>query len=384
MKKTFAMSIFMICCVFALSACRITSYESKQPIYENKQPHIPTTEINEVFAPNEIFAPNAAPTDRNADLFWAHISDLGESMCDYFSARREQITVFNCSPDYIVDEYGFNAFAIKTETEGTSYCEYYNGKLYGLNYSMSDYAGQENVNFHGYVHFAIADLNRDGHGEVYTSYIAYRPQGKAPFCHTTVFAYDSKPDKMQHYIEYKRTVYFKEDTNGKLQAYKTDVDSYEKQPITSANTISDPLNVNTTKYDHVPSFEAECGSFRATVTFDDSDSDFAVMLGSSQIKFKVTVSMTYLGESFDYIHGDGYKAGAVVHLFNEDSEILCDGWAAPAVMSHFFVEKGEVITRTYTYSCAYSDMHDVGTSDAVVSYRGESAPVVKNVLSVTR
>lgn len=387
MKKTIFTIILLLCFVFAFSACGGESAKDGE-----KFQSVPTAKTADAEAPliappekNVIFAPLETPTERNAELFWEYIDNL-EGMTEYFSEARETTVVYNYAPDEIIDEYGFNAFAIKNLSEDakggsdtTSYCEYYNGTLYPLYYFMPD----QNIN--GYVHFAISDLNGDGFGEVYTSYNAYRFSESSPMNRSDVYVFDSGLSAWKCYYEYKRTTYFKEDATGKLAVYKTDTDSYMREPIELANTLSDPLTVNTARYSFdKPTFEVECSRFRATVTFDEADIGFPVLLKQTGNSFKATVSMTYLGESFDYVHTDGYKEGAEVRFFNDDSEIKHSPWAAAAVMSHFFVENGEVITREYDFTINADSVVSAGAYNAEVSYRGTIAPVAENVFTISR
>ena len=430
MKKTIALISFFLCCVFAFSACEkigflenaladrsssevvsadgsFGSQSAAESIGDEGSPDSSTLDRTgeetdpdpddyeeetiydpPLIAPPEtavVFYPVETPSDRNAELFWSHLSDLSAGMRDYYSSPSVSLNVYNHAPDEIIDQYGFNAFTVKDGPDFTSYFEYYNGKLYCIYNSMPDVTVSGVVNNHGYVHFAIADQNEDGYGEIYTSFIAYRTQPNALMNHTNVSVYDSKLNKKQEYYEYKRTVYFKEDAAGKLSVYKTDADSYEKEPIELANTLSDPLSINTNEYRFLKrTFETECETFRATVTFAAGDVKFPVILRRASIRFNVTVEMTYLGESFDYTVGYGYKDGATCLLFNDSSQIRSDSFAVSDVISNFHVEKGEVITREYSYSAGALSLHDEGVYNAMISYRGVNAPVVERVIEVSR
>ena len=402
MKKALIFFLILVCAL-ALVACDDVRSDRKATTSgdTDKQTAATDTQSEERHAQTEpptydpvegnvIFAPTETPNARNADLFWENLPSMHETEYAHYTQYRDTTTVYNYAPTDIIDRYGFNAFAVKDNAEDvhyapTSYFIYYDGKLYDLYNYAPDFT------VHGFVHFALADVNRDGYAEVYTSLNRYRPDKTGDANYTMVYIHDSRTGKNLQYTKKDRSVYFKQTAEGALAIYTTDSDSYKLEPISCANTLSDTLLPNPTRYlfDR-QTFEVECETFRATVIVDEDTLSFPVHPAKAPLHFSITTEMTYLGAPYDEVAHN--KAGATIRLLCGQSEINSSAdWGYPETYTYHY-DTNEVVTRTYHYYVhteAYCAQYAIdyiaaGTYHAIIGFHGVDAPVVANVLTVAR
>lgn len=332
-----------------------------------------------------VFFEVAEPTDRNVDDFWPLVALQDGGIPGFSSASYQDAAVYNYAPAYISEQYGVDIFRLEKEGQPSPVFARYKDTLFYVSYHAAG------VDSPGLISFALSDGNGDGYFEIYTStnkrYVADNPNA-ASMCTTTVCVSDTKTRKCFQRYEYNGYVYFKENANGHVCAYKTDEDSYEGGTYEQANTLLDDFEPNTSYYAFAgDTFTVECDLFRATVTIQNYSLGFPVHYTDwfDTIYFEVIVTTTYLGEPFDY--SGGSIRGASVKFFNAQSTLDCEPWAEAAVIVRQTINPGDVFSFSYRYCdrryASQAKPQDTGTYDMEISYRGQTV-LVEDVLTLTR
>ena len=112
--------------------------------------------------------------------------------------------------------------------------------------------------------------------------------------------------------------------------------------------------------------EASCDLYDVKITIEDNSINFPYLFENTYTPpyFKISVEMTYLGETFSYVNGDDYLDGATITFVNENSEIIAEPVFAGDVISPFIIYTGMVIKNDYRYS----DFKDSGLYNMFINY----------------
>ena len=276
--------------------------------------------------------------------------------------------------------YDVDAFIVKI---GNYYYFFvwHKNKIYNVTNSLSP----SDKDDYSYVHFAVTDINKDGYIEIMTSVNMNENREKNPVSFSFISIIDEKTEKIVDlYTIYKGFAYFKEDKNGVLGVYKSDVETIIGGSYDTSNTLVCTFAKNDYNISFKDStYEVISENYKATINIEEDVFNFPVLSDYFSIGFKVNVVMTYLGETFSYTNSSGYLDGATCTFVNDDNKIVCEGWGETAVVKTFEIYTGMVIDRTYDYPQSLDKQFNEGTYDMVITYRGESI-TVKDFLTISK
>ena len=313
---------------------------------------------------NDCFLPSEGTSlhkDRFIKTFDEMNSSYGESI--------EYEVLGNYVPSKKSNRYHFDAFIVKID-ESYYFFVWYNDKIY----SVSDIPANAD-NKCSFVHFAVTDINNDGYIEIMTSLNFNKDPNPISFSFVSII--DGKSEKMVHLgTIYKAFAYFKENNDGVLGVYKSDVETIANGTYDSSNTLACNLVKNDYEFSFKEdAYEVTSENYKASISFIEDDFYFPVLANTFAVGFSVNVVMTYLGETFSYTNGTGYLAGAACAFVNGENQIKCEGWGENTVITKFVITTNMVIDRTYKYSQSLDTLFNEGKYDMIISYRGEVVAV---------
>lgn len=297
----------------------------------------------------------------------------------YYRGEREYIEFYNYMPESIANTYHVYAFEVVspesvmgTISNRSTYYLWYEGYI-----TRVDDIGADPDADKGFTHFALADINEDGFFELLASYTQKRSV-PAHFTYATVL--DSRSKKALSISTLYRTyAYFKFNENGTLGLYET-----EQKGVENNGTLYTEFVANDAHYEFAEkTLFLQSKNYDVKVKVRKKLIHFPVQFRYAKPYFTVTTEMTYTGETFTYVNGDTYLAGADVSFKDGDNKIPMEAIWAGQAMTTFMVRTGEVITRTYTYYDSYTNYNEEGVYDMVISYRGEEM-VVEDFLEMRR
>ena len=246
---------------------------------------------------------------------------------------------------------------------------WHNGEIYNFN-SFPFHTNNRVIEFSN---FALGDLNNDNYDEFYFAYYYGTPEeveDKISFSY--VFCYDLKSNKfIESTTNYDSYLFFK--ANGK-SLY---VVESSKSELTEDYKLFFEIVPNLKKFEILKNeFTVKTTLYSANVYIENDYVDFPVFFDDfCGLYFNVRVEMTYLGETFSYVNGDTYLAGATASFNNGDFTIEQEPIAAGDAITKFTIFTNQVIDRTYYCYDNISNEIKLGTYDITISYKGVSTKV---------
>ena len=343
---------------------------------------------------NFTFFPSPKSNLHNKELQIAYEAYMVES--NWKLSSKGPYEIYNFTSEDIYNKYNLDIFEVSYE-KSSYYFVKHNDTVYEIApFDMS------NNNSHCINHVAITDINNDGYIEILTAINTFADRTTSYYCTSFVRIIDTKLKDSIEITNYKNINYFKENEAGIISIYNANgimpvVDDLhdgilDKKYYELATNLFDTPLLNTSHYEFKEKYvKASCDLFEVEITINDDSIRFPYLFKSSYTSphFTINVKMTYLGETFSYTSPDGYLDGAIVSFVNDASSINCEGWAAPDVITKFFIETGMEIEREYRYNEDLNIVNEVGIYDMVITYENKETNlkesiVIKDFLQLTR
>ena len=254
-------------------------------------------------------------------------------------------------------------------TDSYSLFIWHNGEIYNFN-SFPYHTNNRVIEFSN---FAVGDLNNDNYNEFYFAYYYGTPEdAEDKISFSYVYCYDLKSNKfIESTTNYDSYLFFK--ANGK-SLY---VIESSKNQLTEDYKLFFEIVPNFKKFEILKNeFSVKTTLYSANVYIENDYVDFPVFFDNfCGLYFNVRVEMTYLGETFSYVNGDTYLAGATASFSNGDYIIEMEPIAAGDAITEFTIFTNQVIDRTYYFYDSISNEIKLGSYDVTISYKGVSTKV---------
>ena len=276
---------------------------------------------------------------------------------------------YNYMPEEYSRKYEIDVFEVVDHQNKSKYYLKHADNIYNI---AANYGVEKKEYFKGVVHFAITDMNCDGHFELL---ISWYEGNKASSSY--ISAFDSNTIKLVKSFIWTPDYYFFKKDEDKIAIYGSS-DNF----MDNATTLYSEVVTNNKQFIFKQKeFAVTSTNFKAIVTTDEETINFPLIFKDLSLEYSCNVVMTYLGETFSYEHNNGYLDGAFTDFKKQSGRINVVPWDADDVESNFTIETGQVIDRTYYYYETLWEANSLGIYDVVVSYRGEYV-IVDNILEV--
>ncbi len=303
--------------------------------------------------------------------------------------------IFNLTEEKVSEKYNMDIFQVCNEKD-TSYLVKHNEKLHYISpFRLTNHNAQAITNF------AITDANKDGYIEIFTSIVSFNNKDKG-YATSYIQILDTSTGYDVSIFDHDNVTYFKENEKGEISLFNaggvipfvSDISNGkldEKYYDLATNLLDTPI-INTSKYEFKERYvEAACDLYNVKISIDDYSIKFPYLFKTTYTppRFKVTVEMTYLGETFSYVNGDGYLDGAIVDFVNDTNTISAEPIPAPAVVTPFTITTGMVINCDYYYLEGLDDLNNIGLYDMVINYTNihnniNESIIIKDFLKIER
>ena len=330
------------------------------------------------------------PTERSN----LHIDELKEAYktIEYKHQTYGDYEIFNLTNRMVSNKYNIDIFEVCYQKE-TLYLLKHNEMVYFISpFSLS------NQNYNAVTNFAISDVNKDGNIEILTSIIMFNDKN---YSTSYIQVLDTATNKTVELFDYSNVTYIKKDKDG-LALYNTDGIKPISEDIVNgkldekyydmATNLFDRPVINTSNYSFKERYvETSCDLFSVKISIEDNSIKAPYLFENTYtpLRFTVFVEMTYLGETFSYVSGNGYLVGATISFVNDNGMIKEDAIIAPDVVTPFTITTGMVIRNEYDYLEDLYQLNEVGTYDMVIRYSNDQNNIdesitIKDFLVLTR
>ena len=347
MKKFIIFIFILIVCIF------ITSCDNK-----NKNSDDSSSDIMEIgtFAKDEekIFEPSLPHNTfekEMKDAFYMHEYNK--------SFTRDIISCQNYIPIDIAKKYNIGAFEATLSNDAKAYFLWHNGEVV-----CCDWFNLDTDLEYSFINFALMDANEDGYFEFVSATNCYRER-EWKVHNAYVISYDSYSKKSIVPLPQHNQYLFLKEVDNQISIYTSVNKDFSGEQFFSSFERTLPLFT----FKQL-AYEVSTLKYKCTVIIDYDTINYPIMYKGMMVKFKAKTIMTYLGNSFSYTTGHGYKEGATVSFSRINDKITTENPAYIQVVTKHIVCKKEIIERDYQYSFDYESTKARGNYNMIVNYRG--------------
>lgn len=358
--KKFLSAIFASVFVFSAVACTVDLDDLGDGII-----HVPPSIRNietTVFSPTEASDLNK---ERFVELFRATKSELSDE-----EFTQKYTAFYNYMPIEYANDYNADAFEVK-QSDGDSIFYVRVGKNL---YRIDPFATDTDADFNGFVHFSISDLNKDGCAELLVSYYYEGTRLNMAEVH----AIDLQSGSTVEFDGYYRSPIFFEKTEQGIGLYK----GAENNPNSVKELVCE-VTKNIRKYVfHKTQFSVQATDYKAEVEIEEGTINFPIIAEDLSLQFTSRVTMTWLGEDFEYLNNTTGLDGAYARYSNGTHTLECAPWAEGDAETYFYIANGRIIETEY-YMLRVDELDCLGDYNATLSYRfSEEKPVEEKIFSI--